>query len=86
MMTRDFVNQVQFKGTRPGPVQIDVELNGERVRGCPFMCHQVGGGRRECMCVCMRVCMHACPLMRLQLDISDWGTPEVVECIACVDA
>jgi hypothetical protein len=46
---------VQFKGTRPGPVEIDVILNGERVRGCPFMCHQ--------------------------LDISDWGTPEVVEWI-----
>ncbi len=46
---------MQFKGTRPGPVEIDVILNGERVRGCPFMCHQ--------------------------LDISDWGTPEVVEWI-----
>jgi hypothetical protein len=32
-----------------------VILNGERVSGCPFMCHQ--------------------------LDISDWGTPEVVEWI-----
>ena len=47
--------QIQFKGTRPGPVEVDVILNGERVRGCPFMCHQ--------------------------LDISDWGTPEVVEWI-----
>ena len=47
--------QIQFKGTRSGPVEIDVVLNGERVRGCPFMCHQ--------------------------LDISDWGTPEVVEWI-----
>ena len=50
-----FLLQIQFKGTRPGPVEIDVILNGERVRGCPFMCHQ--------------------------LDISDWGTPEVVEWI-----
>jgi hypothetical protein len=49
------VSQIQFKGTRPGPVEIDVILNGERVRGCPFLCHQ--------------------------LDISDWGTPEVVEWI-----